>query len=678
MRKKGGNFFEEHVEKMILFVVGILCIWLLITRVIISPNKVSYGNEKIGPGRIDLRISGEAELLKNKLDSRPESLPPYTPRIDAFASLVDVPISDVDVGRHLPLPIHSTTDFSEKQKYRIPWVGDIDGTTIEYIRAVAYVPTLEIDEENPYEMMICQPNDIDFVTVAGQFDVAGLYRRFYDSFAGDDVEEEQWRDPCLAVPIFASVQLQRQELVGDGIWSQWQIVPRTKIDPWKKMFESVEEVAGLPPGGIQVRLLQFDNPKVRMALLQPQAYKIASAKEEWFPPILHKKYKEQLAEMEMELRRREQEAERLEREQENEKLREEREKAREDRRGRGTDTRSGFGSRGRYDDTTRGDTRSGSRRSRDRLTRTEGAGTYGSESDAASIRRQEREERAREREERLAAMRAETKRTSVDDIYRELDGILIVERTDFTRLREPLTFWAHDDTVEPGKSYRYRIRLGVFNPVAGTSKFYEEDADLKNQIVLWSEFSGVEEIVKVPGTLYFFPLDVQEAAGSVTVDIAKYSLGYWYTKGFAVKPGEEIGTVAEYVPQEEKTGGLLAPGLYEMIDYSTGAVLVDLVTVNDWSGGRNMYARRYYDMLYSFNGESIEHIPVSTRFWDEELRIKLNEIRRLQKEPREPLRMWDSKLADWDLGPEMEYSYERRIEPSDERRRTPRRPRRDY
>ncbi len=678
MRKKGGNFFEEHVEKMILFVVGILCIWLLITRVIISPNKVSYGNEKIGPGRIDLRISGEAELLKNKLDSRPESLPPYTPRIDAFASLVDVPISDVDVGRHLPLPIHSTTDFSEKQKYRIPWVGDIDGTTIEYIRAVAYVPTLEIDEENPYEMMICQPNDIDFVTVAGLFDIAGLYRRFYDSFAGDDVEEEQWRDPCLAVPIFASVQLQRQELVGDGIWSQWQIVPRTKIDPWKKMFESVEEVAGLPPGGIQVRLLQFDNPKVRMALLQPQAYKIASAKEEWFPPILHKKYKEQLAEMEMELRRREQEAERLEREQENEKLREEREKAREDRRGRGTDTRSGFGSRGRYDDTTRGDTRSGSRRSRDRLTRTEGAGTYGSESDAASIRRQEREERAREREERLAAMRAETKRTSVDDIYRELDGILIVERTDFTRLREPLTFWAHDDTVEPGKSYRYRIRLGVFNPVAGTSKFYEEDADLKNQIVLWSEFSGVEEIVKVPGTLYFFPLDVQEAAGSVTVDIAKYSLGYWYTKGFAVKPGEEIGTVAEYVPQEEKTGGLLAPGLYEMIDYSTGAVLVDLVTVNDWSGGRNMYARRYYDMLYSFNGESIEHIPVSTRFWDEELRIKLNEIRRLQKEPREPLRMWDSKLADWDLGLEMEYSYERRIEPSDERRRTPRRPRRDY
>ncbi len=675
MRKKGGNFFEEHVEKMVLFIISILCIWLLVTRVIISPNKVMYGNEKIGPGRIDLRISSEAELLKNKLDSRPEPLPPYTPRIDAFVSLVDLPISDIDVSRHLPLPIHSTTDSFDKRKYHIPWVGEIEGTTVERIRAVAYVPTIEINEENPYEMMACQPNDIDFVTVAGQFDVSGLYGRFYQSFAGDDVEEEQWRDPCIAVPIFAAVQLQRQELVGDGSWSQWQIVPRTKIDPWRAMFESVEDVADLPPGGIQVRLLQFDNAKVRMALLQPQAYRIASAKEEWFPPLLHRKYKGQLADIEMELKRRETEAERLEREQEKEKLREEREEAREDRRGRGSDTRSGVGLRGRYDDTTRGDTRSGGRRGRDRQTRTDGTGAYGSESDAASIRRQEREERAREREERLAAMRVETKRISIDDIYKELDGILIVERTDLSKLREPLTFWAHDDTVEPGKSYRYRIRLGVFNPLAGTSKFYEEDFDLKNQIVLWSEFSDVEEIVKVPGTLYFFPLDVQEAAGSVTVDIAKHSLGYWYTKGFAIKPGEQIGTVAEYEPEEEKSRRPAAPGTYLMIDYSTGAVLVDLVPVNDWSGGRNMYARRYYDMLYSFDGGSIDHIPVSTRYWDEELRSKLNEIRRLQKEPREALRPWDSKLTDWELVPEQEYDYDRRIEPSDERRRTSRRPR---
>jgi hypothetical protein len=677
MRKKGGNIFEEHIEKIVLVFVGLVCVWLLITRVIISPNKILlYADVKLGPGEIDRRISREAELLKSKLDSAPELLPPYKQRVDAFVDMINLPIADIDTRLHLSLPIHSSTEFDDKRKYRVPGIGEIEGIAIEYIRAVAYVPIVEIDEENPYEMMICQPNDIDFVTVEGKFDIAGLYGRFYNSFAGDDVEQEQWRDPCLALPVFAAVQLQRQELDAEGSWGQWQIVPRTKIDPRKSMFESVEEVKDLPPGGIKVRLLQFDDPQVRMALLQPEAYKIASAKEEWFPPLLHKKYVEQRKEIEAEKGRREKEAERLEREQAREKAREEREDARGDRRSRGSDTMSSLGSRGRYDDTTRRDDRSGGRRSRDRRTRTDGTDSSGyGESDASSARRKEREERAREREERLAEMRAETKRTSIDDIYKELDQILITRRVDFTKLREPLTFWAHDDTVEGGKSYRYRIRLGVFNPIAGTNSFNDQDEDMKNQIVLWSEFSDVEEIVEVQETLYFFPHDVKDTARIVTVDVARYKLGYWYIKDFAVKPGEDIGRVADFEPVVVENRRTVMPMAPETIDYSTGAVLVDLVPVNDWSGGRNMYARQYYDMLYSLGGVGIEHIPVSTRYWDEELRIKLNEIRQLQKEPREPLRTWDTRLSDWELAPELEYGYERRVGTSEEKRRPTRRSR---
>jgi hypothetical protein len=680
MRKKGGNLLEEHVEKIMLVLVGLVCIWLLITRVVISPNKVLlYAGVELGPGEIDRRISREAEVLKSKLDSTPELLPPYQPRVDAFVDMINLPIADIDTSLHFCLPIHSSAEILEKRRYSIPWIGEIEGTAIEYLRTVAYVPIVEIDEENPYEMMICQPNDIDFVTVEGKFDIAGLYGRFYDSFAGDDVEEEQWRDPCLALPVFAAVQLQRQELDADGNWSQWQIVPRTKIDPRKNMFESVEEVEDLPPGGIKVRLLQFDDPQVRRDLLQPEAYKIASAKEEWFPPLLHKKYVEQQKEIEEEKGRREKELEMLEREQEEEKRREEREKSREDRRDRGTDTRSGVGSRGRYDDTTRRDDRSGGRRTRDRRTRTEGTDAYGyGESDATSARRREREERAREREERLAEMRAQTQRTSIDDIYIELDQMLITERTDFTRLREPLTFWAHDDTVEGGKNYRYRIRLGVFNPVVGTNSFKEEDEDLKNKIILWSEFSDVEKIVKVPEKLYFFPRDVKDTARIVTVDVARYKLGYWYIKDFAVKPGEDIGKVADFQPVVVENRRTVMPVAPQTIDYSTGAVLVDLVPVNDWSGGRNMYPRQYYRMLYSLDGVGIEHVPVSTRYWDEDLRNKLNEIRQLQKESREPFRAWDTRLSDMELAPDLEYGYDERLGTTDEGRRTSRRSRRDY
>ena len=83
-----------------------------------------------------------------------------------------------------------------------------------------------------------------------------------------------------------------------------------------------------------------------------------------------------------------------------------------------------------------------------------------------------------------------------------------------------------------------------------------------------------------------------------------------------------------------------------------------------------MYARRFYDMLYSSDGDNIEHIPVSTRYWDEDVRIKLNEITRSQKEPKEPLRPWDTPLNNWELAPELGYRYDDSSDSSDERRRT--------
>lgn len=47
---KIARFFEEHVEKMVLVVVGLVCAWLLITRVIFSPNMVEVGDRKLSPG----------------------------------------------------------------------------------------------------------------------------------------------------------------------------------------------------------------------------------------------------------------------------------------------------------------------------------------------------------------------------------------------------------------------------------------------------------------------------------------------------------------------------------------------------------------------------------------------------------------------------------------------------
>jgi len=690
MSKKGNNFFEEHIEKIVLAVVGLVCIWLFLTRVLFSPNYVEYKGGKFSPSVIDERISTskEAADLEEKLSSKPTPKS-YERKKDIFVARLDSAISKVDVSVPWPLPIHSSMDIN-RGKYVIPEIGEVNEVTMGYIRTVAHVPTVEINEEVVYDKAVREVNDIDFVTVEAKFDVKGLYERWYDDFAGSDVQEEQWRDPCLANPVFAAVQLQRQEALADGSWSDWEIVPRTRIDHRKKMFEVIEDVAKLPPGGMKVRLLQFDDRVVRMDLLQPRAYSIASAREEWFPPSVHKKFQQHMREREMEEKRRAKEEEEEERERE----RDERSDLRRTRRpgagsGFGTGGRSGrgiseglAGTGGLYggtDTTRRRTARSGSsgRRSTD-----DGTGT--GRRSAERLRRRT-DPGLGAYENYLPGMqgdRAIRRGPSMNDVYNEFYKILLTRRTLLEKMREPLVFWAHDDTVEPEKRYRYRIRLGVFNPIAGTNQFSEGYKGFKNKVVLWSEFSDITEAVEVPGRLYFFARDIQnEAAKIVTVQVSRYVLGYWHSKDFAVEQGEVIGKVVEsettsgssrrretapeffggypaayggYRGDEElrvmgresdiRSSDIIGRTVPEAIDYTTGAVLVDVIAVNDWSGGKKLNPRHYFDMLYTFDGTNVERMPIRTKYWAKDVLIKFNEIKNAEKEPREPFRDWGSRM----------------------------------
>ena len=663
------NFLEEHVEKIILVIVGLVCVWLLITRVLFSPNMVSYDNEKFSPGAIDDYVYEQAELLRQKLNDPPEPLEPYEARFDEFLALVDSAISDIDVSLWPPRPYVSsmvTTTTERAGEYLLPRIPEVNDVTVEHIRAVAYLPTQEITEQIIYDKSSNEPNDLDFVTVEAKLDTAELYNRFYESFAGYDVKE-QYRDPCLARPIFAAVHLQRQELNGDGTWSDWQDAPRTRIDHNRRLFEIIEDAKDLPPGGLKVRLLRFDDWQAQTDLLQPQPYQIGSPKKEWFPPSLHTKFVVLRTSEEREEKRKPRE----------EELEETRRDRTDYRRRRTPDGRmrgappagGGYEGLAGIEGGLYGDAETQTTRRRSRSGRQTEGGLYGDRGGLATGGRSSRRRtsgRAEgdiDRERELAIRRRElTRKPTTNDVYREYYKIQINYRTDLAKMREPLLFWAHDDTAEPMKSYQYRIRLGVFNPVAGAKK---------NDVILWSEFSDTTETITIPGMQYFFAKDIQEAAKTVTVTVCKYVLGYWYSEDFAVRQGEMIGKVVESEPEEDEPfalgtyGGAYGGGPYggqygqfagsiagadqykepETIDYGTGAVLVDIIAVNDWLSGRNMRSRRYFDMLYSFNGTDIEHMPINRRYWAKGLQTAFGEIARLLNEPKEPLRAWGSKRA---------------------------------
>ncbi len=677
---KIGSFFEAHVEKIVLVIVGLVCIWLMITRVIFSPNQVSYGEGKYSPAAVDEQVYKEALELEQKIKTPPEDLPPYKSKLTKYVALLDSSISDIDVNIWLQVPYAvDGTETGPGGEYRLPGIGVVSDVAIERIRAAAYVPTDVITPENPYDKAANEPNDIDLVTVEAKFDIEGLYKRFKESFV-DDVDE-QYSDPCLAIPIFAAVQLQRQELGEDGNWNEWRNIPRTKIDHYGELFEIVEDASRLPAGRLKVLKLQFDDWQLQIDLLQPEAYSIASAKEEWYPPVIHRKF--------LDIQRKE-DIEEARKAREDEQKSSERSDSRRSRRtgvgsttGRAGGGMAGGGMGGLYGgaagDTSRrrGSSRTGSgRNSRTGVPSLEGG------QGGLTNRRTRGRSRGRTTEpgglgmEEYGGMlgglpgdRLTRRGPSMNDVYDEFDMIRLTGRTLLEKMKEPLVFWAHDDTIEPRKSYRYRIRLGVFNPVAGTDQLSGQDKSRKNEVVLWSDFSDVTDAVEIPGRLYFFAKHIREPAKVVTVQVSKYVMGYWHSEDFKVSQGEDIGSVVETETETDRQRnqrnqrnqrrpefgrGMIDPRMSpiarpgeksvvpETIDYGTGAVMVDAVAVNDWSGEKNLSTRRYYDMLYSLDGTDIEHMPVRTAYWAKDLQSWYGKISILEREPKEPFKPFSS------------------------------------
>ena len=657
------GFLEDHFEKVVLTVVGAVCLWLLATQVVLDPNAVEFDGRRLNPGEVDGYILERARQLEAKLNHPPAAPNGYDPKLDEYKSLVACSIKGVDFGISPPVPETNPEGGTIVRKYSLPEVGDVKEIAVGHIRAVAYEPIGEVSPESPYESSRSAPNDLDLVTVQGSFDVAGLYRRFYECFAGPEVKPE-WRDPCLAEPVFAAVHLQRQELGADGRWGAWVDVPRARVDQYRELFDIVEDVSRLPPGGMKVRMLRYRDRYVQMELLQPLAYQIASADEEWFPPKLYGEFKAVQKAVAMEEKRRAKEEQ------------EERERTAEStRRRRGGLGGSMYEGGGLYTGSGYSGREPGGRTSERAGRRTSRTGVpYGS-SGYRQTRRygsRSRSSRTRGRDQSeafdygiygdiMGVGREEPAKPTVDDVYRKLEAISINELTDLKKLDE-LVFWALDDSVQPGKKYRYRIRLGVFNPVAGTNQLKEGYHEWKNKVILWSNFSPESEVVEIPRRLYFFAKGIQEAAKEVTVEVAKYVMGYWYSEDFKVKSGEVIGDErqvkeAERAKKEEKlTSRLPIDSLYgleyqqteqvtrpELVNYDTGAVVVDVVAVDDWSSERSLRSRRYFDMLYSYDGMAIEHMPIGSRYWPEELRAAAEMISSARREPLKPLRPWGDR-----------------------------------
>jgi hypothetical protein len=132
--------------------------------------------------------------------------------------------------------------------------------------------------------------------------------------------------------------------------------------------------------------------------------------------------------------------------------------------------------------------------------------------------------------------------------------------------------WFHDDTVDAGKTYRYRMRVKLWNRYVGQMRAMKDPEQAK-QPVATGEWSSPSEPITVTPSTYFFVTGGRPAESSASVDVWKWRDGFWKKERFDVTVGDVIGE-----PSRIKVGEYDEEGdeIVAEVDFTTGAVVLDL------------------------------------------------------------------------------------------------------
>ncbi|MHC5118501.1 MAG: hypothetical protein ACYSOH_00585, partial [Planctomycetota bacterium] len=596
---------EKQIDKIVLAVFALISVVLLWVYVIGNPysEKVRIqGRERtLSPSEIDRYVKQEAEKMLPEL-LKPAAPIPYNETDAAtYDQLLQCSFSDVSSSVRIPYPGAGDVAIEEDRLYALPQIPALTDVVVADLRGAAKVPTEEITPSRTYASAVGEVEDIDLVSVSARFDVKKLYTNFQQSFMGPRLKTS-WKDPALATPVFADLELQRRARQKNGQWGPWESIPHTKIDAYQKQRKELPSTLEQSQFGVNLLMPLYKEDAVQWDILQPESYSFSISRMEWLPPVFLKEA----------LDIQDKEDEKAERQRREDRLNAQsagRRSSTSRTTRRPTPTRrqpAGRSTRGRGD--------------REMMPDIMGEGGYGITTPRTVV----------------------PKERTVDDVKKEFEG----ERLDDKSIladRQDLLVWAHDDTIEPGNTYQYRMRIGAFNPIAGKDWFEKDQIQYKNQIVLWSDYSEPTEALVIPRRIYIFPTEViasQTASNKsegVKVEVAKYYLGQWRDFDFDVYQGQIIGYEVEDVQATNKTGiggidsemyGMTGEGqdpLTEKVDFTTGITFVDVARETVW--GSKLRRSVLYEMLY-YDADGLQQMPVGKSNWNSDARKTYAEIQK--------------------------------------------------
>lgn len=129
-------------------------------------------------------------------------------------------------------------------------------------------------------------------------------------------------------------------------------------------------------------------------------------------------------------------------------------------------------------------------------------------------------------------------------------------------LTPDVEIWVHDDTVQSGKTYRYRVRYKMQNPIYGLFNVSRPE-NLTEQFALTSEWSQWSQPVGLDSLVRYFVYSTRPNTNSVNFEVFKWENGIWQSEIFQnLQPGDMIGGVR--VKNNVQ------------VDFTTGVTIVDI------------------------------------------------------------------------------------------------------
>lgn len=113
------------------------------------------------------------------------------------------------------------------------------------------------------------------------------------------------------------------------------------------------------------------------------------------------------------------------------------------------------------------------------------------------------------------------------------------------RLELPIV--AHDVTAEPGKTYRYRLVVGILNPLFHQTRVHPEQREQYiDRLVLMPTQEQIDALpwsdpVTVDPQYYFYLKSGSMSARNAQIEVWRIFNGMWHAETFQLSPGDPIG-----------------------------------------------------------------------------------------------------------------------------------------